>query len=174
MEIILIVYLIVSIALIGIILLQQGKGAEMGASFGAGGANTVFGAAGSGNALTKATTILTILFFAIALSISYLNSEPAEIKDSILDEVPASQTESAKGIESQLPTEPKAGIESQVAPTEAAKSDEQAAAKQAVEAKIEEAKAKLDTTSDEVKSATEKAQKKVDETESKKDQDSNK
>jgi len=88
-EIILIVYLVVAIALVGIILIQQGKGAEMGASFGAGGANTVFGAAGSGNALTKTTTILAILFFAIALSISYLNSEPKIIKDEIFDAEPA-------------------------------------------------------------------------------------
>lgn len=88
-EIILIVYLVVAIALVGIILIQQGKGAEMGASFGAGGANTVFGAAGSGNALTKATTILAILFFGIALGISYLNSEPKIIKDEIFDAEPA-------------------------------------------------------------------------------------
>ncbi len=98
-EIILIVYLVVAIALVGIILLQQGKGAEMGASFGAGGANTVFGAAGSGNALTKATTILAILFFGIALSISYLNSEPEIIKDEVFDAEPAAKLD----VDSELP-----------------------------------------------------------------------
>ncbi|PCI71363.1 MAG: preprotein translocase subunit SecG [Gammaproteobacteria bacterium] len=80
---ILIVYLVVAIALVGIILLQQGKGAEMGASFGAGGANTVFGAAGSGNAMTKATTILAILFFATAMAISYINSSPEVVVDQL-------------------------------------------------------------------------------------------
>ncbi len=120
-ETILIVYLVVAIALVGIILLQQGKGAEMGASFGAGGANTVFGAAGSGNALTKATTILAILFFGIALSISYLNSSPVEVKDSIFDDAPVVEktdldstlpidpaTTASKGIESELPPSDKA------------------------------------------------------------------
>jgi len=113
-ETILIVYLVVAIALVGIILLQQGKGAEMGASFGAGGANTVFGAAGSGNALTKATTILAILFFGIAMSISYLNSTPEEIVDAVFDEAPVVEKQD---IESALPEESNdAGIESELPP----------------------------------------------------------
>jgi len=100
-ESILIVYLVVAIALVGIILLQKGKGAEMGASFGAGGANTVFGAAGSGNALTKTTTILAIIFFATALSISYLNSSPEITVDELfLDEKPVEKID----LDSELPT----------------------------------------------------------------------
>ncbi len=100
-EPILIVYLVVAIALVGIILLQQGKGAEMGASFGAGGANTVFGAAGSGNALTKATTILAILFFATAMAISYLNSSPEVVVDELfIDEKPVEKID----LDAELPT----------------------------------------------------------------------
>jgi len=117
-ETILIVYLVVAIALVGIILLQQGKGAEMGASFGAGGANTVFGAAGSGNALTKATTILAILFFGIAMSISYINSTPEVVVDEIFDEAPAAEQ---KSIESQTPTDDQTtGIEAELPPVEKA------------------------------------------------------
>jgi len=115
-ETILIIYLVVSIALVGIILLQQGKGAEMGASFGAGGANTVFGAAGSGNALTKTTTILAILFFATALSISYINSAPEVVVDEIFDEAPAVEQ---KSIESQLPTDSQgSGLDAELPPVE--------------------------------------------------------
>ncbi|MFT6732047.1 MAG: preprotein translocase subunit SecG [Polaribacter sp.] len=100
-ESILIVYLVVAIALVGIILLQKGKGAEMGASFGAGGANTVFGAAGSGNALTKTTTVLAIIFFATALSISYLNSSPeVSVDELFLDEKPVEKID----LDSELPT----------------------------------------------------------------------
>jgi preprotein translocase subunit SecG len=119
-ETILIIYLVVAIALVGIILIQQGKGAEMGASFGAGGANTVFGAAGSGNALTKATTILAILFFGIALSISYLNSTPIKVVDAVFDEAPAVEK---IDIESALPESNEAtGLEAELPPTgEAAK-----------------------------------------------------
>ncbi len=118
-ETILIIYLVVAIALVGIILLQQGKGAEMGASFGAGGANTVFGAAGSGNALTKATTILAVLFFAIAMSISYLNSKPAEVVDAVFDEAQAVEK---TDLESALPTESDSsasGLEAELPPVEA-------------------------------------------------------
>jgi len=120
-ETILIIYLVVAIALVGIILLQQGKGAEMGASFGAGGANTVFGAAGSGNALTKTTTILAILFFGIALSISYLNSTPAKVVDTVFDEVPAVEK---TDIESALPEDADAnGIEGELPPADASSTD---------------------------------------------------
>ena len=144
-ETILIVYLVVAIALVGIILLQQGKGAEMGASFGAGGANTVFGAAGSGNALTKATTILAILFFGIALSISYLNSAPPVVVDEVFDEATAIEKTS---IESELPTDPAApdALESATAPVESGSNDVEA--KLPPVEKIKEAKS---ATSDEEK-----------------------
>lgn len=123
-ETILIIYLVVAIALVGLILIQQGKGAEMGASFGAGGANTVFGAGGSGNALTKATTILAVLFFGIALSISYLSSAPKVIKDEIFDEAPAisidaelpGSNNAATGVETELP--PAAKVENDDTTTE--------------------------------------------------------
>ncbi|MCW8878997.1 MAG: preprotein translocase subunit SecG [Kangiellaceae bacterium] len=162
MEIILIVYLVVSIALIGIILLQQGKGAEMGASFGAGGANTVFGAAGSGNVLTKTTTILAILFFAIALGISYMNSTEETTVDAVLDAAPVEEQAPATSIEAELPTS-EGGIESEVAPMPEKTDDKpEATAKEVVEkvsaeaakvkaeteAKVEEAKKKTDTKDD--------------------------
>jgi preprotein translocase subunit SecG len=66
-EVLIIVYLIVAIMLIGFVLIQQGKGADMGASFGGGGSNTVFGSSGSGNFLTRTTAILATLFFVISL-----------------------------------------------------------------------------------------------------------
>ncbi|MFT6284715.1 MAG: preprotein translocase subunit SecG [Arenicella sp.] len=66
-EILVIVYLIVAVMLIGFVLIQQGKGAGMGASFGSGGSNTVFGSTGSGNFLTRTTAVLATLFFVISL-----------------------------------------------------------------------------------------------------------
>jgi preprotein translocase subunit SecG len=136
-ETILIIYLVVAIVLVGVILIQQGKGAEMGASFGAGGANTVFGAAGSGNALTKATTILAILFFAIAMAISYQNSVPEAVVDEVFDELPAVEKES---IESQLPAdETEGGLESELPPAEPAVEKELEAAKDKAVEKTEDA-----------------------------------
>lgn len=66
-EVLIVVYLLVALMLIGMILIQQGKGADMGASFGGGGSNTVFGSTGSGNFMTRATAILATLFFVISL-----------------------------------------------------------------------------------------------------------
>jgi len=73
-EILLGLFLVIALALVGIILLQQGKGADLGASFGAGSSNTVFGAAGSGNFLTKATWLLSLTSLVILLVLGYLAS----------------------------------------------------------------------------------------------------
>ena len=72
-EVLLVVYLIVALILIGLVLIQQGKGAGMGASFGSGASNTVFGATGSGNFMTRATAILATAFFAISLDIMQIH-----------------------------------------------------------------------------------------------------
>ncbi|QXC28592.1 preprotein translocase subunit SecG [Aeromonas sp. FDAARGOS 1409] len=73
-EILLVVYLLVSLALIGLVMVQQGKGADMGASFGAGASNTVFGSGGSGSFLTRTTAILATLFFLISLVLGSMSS----------------------------------------------------------------------------------------------------
>ena len=73
-EILLGLFLVIALALIGIILLQQGKGADLGASFGAGASNTVFGAAGSGNFMTKFTWWLALAALVILLALGYMAS----------------------------------------------------------------------------------------------------
>ncbi|PUM44956.1 preprotein translocase subunit SecG, partial [Salmonella enterica subsp. enterica serovar Dublin] len=64
-EALLVVFLIVAIGLVGLIMLQQGKGADMVASFGAGASATLFGSSGSGNFMTRMTAVLATLFFII-------------------------------------------------------------------------------------------------------------
>jgi preprotein translocase subunit SecG len=81
-EVLVIVYLIVAVMLIGFVLIQQGKGAGMGASFGSGGSNTVFGSTGSGNFLTRTTAVLATLFFVISL---ILGNQTAD-KEKAVDE----------------------------------------------------------------------------------------
>ncbi|SEI01571.1 preprotein translocase subunit SecG [Rheinheimera pacifica] len=66
-EILIVVYLLVAIALIGLVLIQHGKGADMGAAFGAGASATVFGSSGTGNFLTKTTTVLATIFFVLSI-----------------------------------------------------------------------------------------------------------
>jgi len=74
-ETLIIVYLVVSVVLIGFVLIQQGKGAGMGASFGSGASNTVFGAGGASNFMTRTTAVLAILFFLISLALGNLSSQ---------------------------------------------------------------------------------------------------
>ena len=74
----LVVFLIVAIALVGMIMLQQGKGADMGASFGAGASGTLFGSSGSGNFMTRMTAVLATLFFVISLILGNLSTNQSK------------------------------------------------------------------------------------------------
>jgi preprotein translocase subunit SecG len=62
-QIILVVHLLIALSIIGLIMMQQGKGADIGASFGAGGSQTLFGSVGSANVLTRGTAWLAAAFF---------------------------------------------------------------------------------------------------------------
>lgn len=81
-QVLIVVYLLVALALIGLILIQQGKGADMGASFGAGASATLFGSSGSGNFLTRTTAILAILFFVLSLAIGNMSANHAQQEES--------------------------------------------------------------------------------------------
>ncbi|MDX7990208.1 preprotein translocase subunit SecG [Xenorhabdus sp. Reich] len=68
------IFLLVGIGLIALVLLQQGKGADMGASFGAGSSATLFGSSGSGNFMTRMTAVLATLFIVISLILGNMTS----------------------------------------------------------------------------------------------------
>ena len=84
-QILIIVYVLVAICLVGLILIQQGKGADMGASFGSGGSSTVFGSGGSGNFLTKSTTYLAVIFFIISLVLGNITANRTKAADDIFN-----------------------------------------------------------------------------------------
>ena len=73
--VLLIVHLAVAAALIGLVLIQQGKGADMGAAFGSGASQTVFGARGSGSFLTRTTAVLATVFFITSLTLAYFSGK---------------------------------------------------------------------------------------------------
>lgn len=77
-EVSIVIFLLVCAAMVALILVQQGKGAGMGASFGAGASNTVFGSVGSGNFLTRTTWVLIIVFFGICLFIGWMQKTAHE------------------------------------------------------------------------------------------------
>ncbi|MCU7882208.1 MAG: preprotein translocase subunit SecG [Candidatus Thiodiazotropha sp. (ex Lucinoma aequizonata)] len=71
-------HLFLAIGLVGLILIQHGKGADMGAAFGSGASGTVFGAKGSGSFLTRATAALAILFFVTSMVMAYFSTQGIE------------------------------------------------------------------------------------------------
>ena len=73
-EALLVVFLIVAIGLVVLVMLQQGKSADMGATFGAGAFGTLFGRSGSGNFMTRMTAVFATLFFIISLVLGNINS----------------------------------------------------------------------------------------------------
>lgn len=73
-EALLVFFLLISIGLVALIMLQQGKGADMGASFGAGASATLFGSNGSGNFMTRMTAVLAALFFVISLILGNMST----------------------------------------------------------------------------------------------------
>ena len=87
-QVIIIVHVLIALAIIGLILIQQGKGAEMGASFGAGSSQTMFGAAGSGNVLTKATALLSAMFFVTSFALALVAKEHASAEMEVAIPVP--------------------------------------------------------------------------------------
>jgi len=97
-QIILVAHLLVALAIIGLIMLQQGKGADMGASFGAGGAQTLFGSDGSGNVLTKATALLVALFFASSFGLALLANQKSVTVDELDLAIPAAVETGAPAI----------------------------------------------------------------------------
>ena len=87
------VHFLIAVALIGFILMQHGKGADMGAAFGSGASGSLFGAAGSANFLSRTTAILATVFFLSSLGLTYLatNHEAARdlMQQGVAPKVPA-------------------------------------------------------------------------------------
>ncbi len=86
--ILVVLHVLVSIALIGLVLIQHGKGADAGAAFGSGASGTVFGSRGSANFLTRITAWLAGAFFLLSLALAYV-VHGKSASSSVVDEAPA-------------------------------------------------------------------------------------
>ncbi len=71
-------HILAALAIVALVLLQQGKGADAGAAFGAGGSGTVFGARGAASFLTRTTAVLALVFFLTSLGLAWLSSQQVE------------------------------------------------------------------------------------------------
>ncbi len=98
-NVIIIVHIIVALAIIALVLLQHGKGADMGSGFGGGASSSLFGATGSANFLSRATGVLATIFFVLSLALAYLASTQPRGSGSVVDRVqrkPAAEKQAEK------------------------------------------------------------------------------
>jgi preprotein translocase subunit SecG len=101
-------HILVGAAVIGLVLLQHGKGADMGAAFGSGASGSLFGASGSANFLSRTTAVLATVFFLTSLGLSYLATNRAPASTSVMEQV---QTQPAAPAET-APAQPGAAADS--------------------------------------------------------------
>jgi preprotein translocase subunit SecG len=87
MNLVVLVQLLAALVMIGLVLVQHGKGADMGASFGSGASGSLFGATGSANFLSRSTAVCAALFFAATLGLAYFGHKPGGVDTgtSVLD-----------------------------------------------------------------------------------------
>jgi preprotein translocase subunit SecG len=90
-----IVHVVSAVALIVLVLVQHGKGADMGAAFGTGSAGSLFGSSGSANFLSRSTAIAATIFFITSLSLTYIYAHPVQ-GAGVMDKVDASKLEVGK------------------------------------------------------------------------------
>lgn len=80
-------HVLIALAIIGLVLLQHGKGADMGSGFGSGSSGSLFGATGSANFLSRATAVLATIFFLTSLGLAYLATNKPKSTGGVLDAV---------------------------------------------------------------------------------------
>ena len=94
-SLLLVLHLLTAVAVCGFVLLQHGKGADMGAAFGSGASGSLFGAAGSANFLSRTTAILATVFFLTSLALTWLaashSTSRSAVESGVMDKLPATK-----------------------------------------------------------------------------------
>lgn len=91
LTIIIVIQVLSALAIIGLVLLQHGKGADMGAAFGSGASGSLFGATGSSNFLSKSTGFAAVIFFAATLALAFFGGRHTAPTGGVMDNLPATQ-----------------------------------------------------------------------------------
>ena len=90
-SVVLVVHILAALGVIGLVLVQHGKGADMGAAFGSGASGSLFGATGSANFLSRTTAVLATVFFVTSLLLAYVASSAPKTTGSVMQETVQSQ-----------------------------------------------------------------------------------
>ena len=165
-SILIVLDLIVAIILAAFILMQQGKGASMGASFGAGASNTLFGSVGSANFFVKSTWILATVFAVLTISLGYITTHRSKLSSDDFSVIVAEDKKSASADENKADTEKKSLTEKAGEAVDKAAEQAKAAyedGKQAVGNAAEQAKAAYEDGKQAVSDAADSVQNKVSE-----------
>jgi len=107
--VILLLHVIAAVGVIGLVLLQHGKGADMGASFGSGASGSLFGATGSANFLSRSTAVCAAVFFLTSMGLTYVTShkpQQGSVMDSHKTEQPATQSPAPASAATDKPAQP--------------------------------------------------------------------
>ncbi len=94
-----VLHVLVALAIIGLVLLQHGKGADMGAAFGSGSSGSLFGASGSANFLSRTTAVLAAVFFVSSLALTYFATPAPGESGSVVDRARPAQEKKVRGAE---------------------------------------------------------------------------
>ncbi len=98
-NVIIVVHVLVALAIIGLVLLQHGKGADMGSGFGGGASSSLFGATGSADFLSRATAVLATIFFILSLVLAYLATNQPRESGSVVDRArPKAEKQAEKAV----------------------------------------------------------------------------
>jgi preprotein translocase subunit SecG len=121
---VLVIHVLTALAIVGLVLLQHGKGADVGAAFGSGASGSLFGASGSANFLSRTTAILAVVFFLTSLGLTYFGTRKTEHKgvmvtkpvpaQTLPGQIPAPSAPSPgapAGLQAPAPTAPASGDE---------------------------------------------------------------
>jgi len=106
MNAIIVLHVLIALAIIGLVLLQHGKGADMGSGFGGGASSSLFGATGSANFLSRTTAVLAAVFFALSLALAYLATNRTVESGGVMDAVKQQKSEPAAGKPAAEPAKP--------------------------------------------------------------------
>lgn len=89
LTVIIVIQVLSALVIIGLVLLQHGKGADMGAAFGSGASGSLFGATGSSNFLSKSTAVAAVIFFCATLALAYLGNQRPTAGGGVMENLPA-------------------------------------------------------------------------------------
>lgn len=117
-SVILVVHILAAIGIIGLVLIQHGKGADMGAAFGGGSSGSLFGATGSANFLSRTTALLAVVFFITSLTLAYLSANKPKSTGGVMSDAvqsaPVSSPDGAPVVAPGAPGVASAGGDSKV------------------------------------------------------------